>query len=106
MPAIVIGMSRSSGFAREAVAEHHVGVAALAVALERVARHAGAEEQQVVEVRHPALGAEAADVVDALARGALDLGDRVAVEGGRLAQARMPAVLAHQYAPALSTLKL
>ena len=56
-------------------------------------------------MRHLPLGAEAADVVDALARGPLDLGDHVAVEEGRLAQARLPAV-AHQYAPALSIVKL
>ena len=68
-------------------AEHDVGVAALAVALERVARDARAEQQQVVEVRQPPLRAEAADVVDALARRALDLGDRRAVEEVRLAQA-------------------
>jgi hypothetical protein len=40
----------------------------------------------VVEVRDPPLRSEAADVVDALARGALDLGDRVAVEQRGLAQ--------------------
>ena len=79
---------------RVAGAEHDVGVAALAVALERVARHARAEEQQVVEVRDLALGAPPADVVDPLARGALDLVDRVAVERRRLAQARVPAAVA------------
>ena len=59
-------------------------------------------------MRHAPLGAEAADVVDALARGALDLGDRVAVEQVRLAQAGVPAAggVGHQYAPALSILKL
>ena len=71
-------------------AERDVRVAALAVALERVARHARAEEQQVVEVRHRALGAEAADVVDPLARGALDLVDHVAVED-RAPRAARPA---------------
>ena len=85
-------------------AEHDVGVAALAVALERVARHARAEEQQVVEVRQPPLGAEAADVVDALARGALDLGDDVAVEERGLAQRRVAADVA--ISSAWSTLKL
>ena len=88
-----------------AVAEHDVGVAALAVALERIARDARAEEEQVVEVRQPALGAPAPDVVDALARGALDLGDHVAVEGGRLAQGRQVrrrGVAGHQ-SPASST---
>ena len=78
---------------REARAERDVGVAALAVALERVARDARAEEEQVVEVRHAPLGAEAADVVDALARRALDLRDHVAVEEVRLAQVPVGAVL-------------
>ena len=81
---------------REARSEHDVGAAALAVALERVTRHAGAEEEQVVEVRQPPLRAEAADVVDPLARRALDLGDDVAVVQVRLAQARMPGVVGHQ----------
>jgi hypothetical protein len=67
-------------------ADRHVGVAALAVPLQRVARHARAEEDEVVEVRHVPLGAEPADVVDAGPRSALDLGDRVTVEEGRLAQ--------------------
>ena len=75
----------------EPVSEHDVGVAALAVALERVARHARTQEEQVVEVRQPPLGTEAADVVDALARSALDLGDDVTVVEVALAQARMPA---------------
>jgi hypothetical protein len=90
-------------------AEHDVGAAALAVALERVARDAGAEEEQVVEVRQRTLRAEAADVVQALAGRPLDLGDRVAVEQRRLAQPRPPALLrgrGDQYAPALSTWKL
>jgi len=78
--------------AREATPDHDVGGAALAIALERIARDGRAEEQQVVEMRHAALGAEAADVVDPLARGALDLGDRAAVEGRGLAQAGVPAI--------------
>ncbi len=64
-----------------------------------------AEEQKIVEVRQPALGAEAADVVDPLRRGALDLGDRGPVEEVRLAE--VPRALlgcGHQYAAALSTL--
>jgi hypothetical protein len=108
---------------RKARAERDIRVAALAVALQRVARHAGPQEQQVVEVRHAALGAEAADVVDALAGGPLDLVDHVAVEDRALAQPGSPAAvggaaldvvaglpecveLGHQYAPALSTSKL
>jgi hypothetical protein len=82
MPAIVIGMQRLRRVAR---AHGHVRVAALAVPLERVARHARAEEEQVVEVRHAPLRAKAANVVDALAGRALDLGDRVAVEQRGLA---------------------
>jgi hypothetical protein len=82
-----------------------VGAAALAVALERVARDARAEEEQVVEVRQPPLRAETADVVDALTGRALDLGDRRSVEQVRLAQAPI-GLDGDQYAPALSTLKL
>ena len=40
-------------------------------------------------MRQPPLRAEAADVVDPLARGALDLGDRGAVVEVRLAQAAL-----------------
>ena len=87
-PAMVTGMSRCSGCLALPVAEDDVGVAALAVALQRVARHRRAEEQQVVEVRQRPLGAPAADVVDAGLGGALDVGDGGAVEGGGLAQAQ------------------
>ena len=109
-------LERLLGVAR---AQRDGRVAALAVALERIARHARAEEQEVVEVGEAALRAEAADVVDALARGALDLGDDVAVVEVRLAQPGVPAGAGrrpagldrlvfpgHQYAPALSTLKV
>ena len=72
-----------------AVAEHDVRVAALAIALQRVARDARAQQQEVVEVGEAALGAEAADVVDAFARGALDLGDDLAAEERRLAQGHL-----------------
>ena len=74
-------------------AENDVGGAALAVALERVARHARAEKEKVVEVGHATLRPPTADVVDALARGALNLPDRVAIKGRRLAQARSPPVV-------------
>ena len=107
IPAIVTGIFSSSGFFAKRVPEHDVGRAALAVALERVAGDRRAEEEEVVEVRQPPLRAEAADVVDALARGTLDLGDRRAVEEVRLAE--VPGTLGldrHQYAPAWSTLKL
>ena len=91
----------------EAGSKRHVGVAALAVALERIAGDAGAEEEQIVEVRQMPLRPEAADVVDALACGALDLRDDSAVEEIRLAQ--VPGTIfgrCHQYFPALSTWKL
>ena len=71
---------------REARPEDDVGRTALAITLERVARDRCAEEEQVIKVRQPALGAESADVVDPLGRGALDLGDDGAVEEVRLAQ--------------------
>ena len=72
----------------EARAEHDVGAAFLAIAFERIARDRGAEEQQVVEMRQLALGAGAADVIDAGRRGAADLGQRVVVEGRGLARRR------------------
>ena len=50
----------------------------LAVALQRIARHRGAEEQQIVEMRQLALGAAAANVVDAGRRGAPDFATSVA----------------------------
>src|SRR5665213_2647144 len=78
---------------REPRADHDVGAAALAVALERVAGDARAEQEQVVAVRQAPLRAEAADVVDALARGALDLGDHVPVVEVRLRQPWVPAVV-------------
>ena len=87
--------------AREPRAENDVGRALLAVALERVARDARAEQQEIVEVRQPPLRAEAPDVVDALSCSALDLGDHGTVVEERLAKGGI-----HQYAPALSILKL
>src|SRR5262249_21964194 len=92
---------------REARSEDHVGGAALAVALERVARDRRTEEEKIVEVRQPALRAEAANVVDPFRRSALDLGDDGAVEEVRLAE--VPAARlrrSHQYAAALSTLNV
>jgi hypothetical protein len=89
---------------RKACPEDDVGRAALAVALERVARDRRAEEEQVVEVRQAPLRPEAADVVDPLGRGALDLRDRRTVEEVRLAEVPGPRLDRHQYA--LSTWKL
>ena len=106
MPAIVIGIFRWSGAFAELVPDDDVRGKSqrLAVALERVARDAGAEQQEIVK-GEPPLGPETADVVDPLARGALNLCDHRAVEQVRLAEA--PACVGrHQYAVALSTLKL
>ena len=109
IPAIVIGIRELERLRRVARAERDVRRAPLAIPLERVARDARAEDEQVVEVRQPPLRAEAADVVDPLARGALDLGNGGAVVEVRLAQAALrvgePVVDGgHQYA--LSTWKV
>ena len=52
MPAMVIGIFRCDRLLGEARAEHDVGRAFLAIAFERIARDRGAEEQQIVEMRH------------------------------------------------------
>ena len=66
-------------------AEHHLGAASLAIAFEWIARHRRAEKQQIVEMRHPPLGAAAADIVNASRRRAADLAQGVVVERRRLA---------------------
>ena len=65
----------------EARAEHHVGRAFLAVAFERIAADRGAEKQEIVEMGDFALGAKPANIVDAGRGGAVDLRDRIFVEG-------------------------
>src|SRR5262249_587697 len=60
-----------NGFLGEARADGDVGAASLAVALERIARHRSAEENEVVEARQMALGAIAADLIEALVGGAV-----------------------------------
>jgi hypothetical protein len=65
-------------------AEHRARAAAFAIAFERVARQRGAEEQQVIEMRYAALGAEAANLVQAGGGRALHVIDGVAIEGGGL----------------------
>ena len=75
MPAMVIGIFSSIGFLAKRVPSIDVGRAFLAIAFERIAADRGAEEQQIVEMRQLALGAAAADVVDAGRRGAADFGD-------------------------------
>ncbi len=98
MPAMVMGILSVTGLRGEARADGDVGRAALAVAFERIAADRGAEEQQVVEMRQPPLGAATTDVVDAGRGRAANLRDRVVVEGRRLARRGVdPAVLrAHQ----------
>jgi hypothetical protein len=85
---MVIGIFSTIGFLAKRGAEHDGCVAFLAIAFERVARDRGAEEQQVVEMRQLALGAGAADIVDAGRRGAADFRDRIVVEGRGLARRR------------------
>ena len=77
------------GFLRVARAEHDVGIAPLPVPLQRIARHAGAEENQIVEARHSPLGAPAADRVEPRLSRPLDLVDHVAVERSRLLHSEM-----------------
>jgi hypothetical protein len=67
----------------EARSQHHVGAAFFPIALQRISRDRGAEKQQVVEMGKLALGAAAADIVDAGRRGALDFRNRIAVERRR-----------------------
>ena len=88
----------------EARAEHDIGGAALAIAFERIARDRGAEEEQVVEMRDLALGAAAADVIDAGGGGAADLGQGVIVEGRGLARNGRRIVIAHEVNPGIAGL--
>ena len=78
MPAMVIGIFSSIGFLAKRVPSDDVGAALLAIAFQRIARHRGAEKQQIVEMRQLALGAAAADIIDAGRRGAADFGQRIA----------------------------
>jgi hypothetical protein len=91
IPITIAGMSFG---ALSAPAKEALGRGATAMGTATTTGDGGmTEEEQIVEVRQAPLRAEPTDVVDALARGALDLGDRVAVERRRLAQ--VPAVEVH-----------
>ena len=68
MPAMVMGMSSSRGSGAVPAAEHGAGLAALAVALERVARDRGGQEDEIVEGRDLPAGAQASDRVAARCR--------------------------------------
>ena len=80
MPAMVIGILSSIGFLAKRVPIIDIGAAFLAIALERIARDRGAEEQQVVEMRQLALGAGATDIINAGGRSTADLRESVIVE--------------------------
>src|SRR5262249_59490466 len=62
--------------------EPYIGGALLAIAHKRIARDGAAEEDEVVEARQPALGAEAANLVEPLVGGAVDLRQHLRREGG------------------------
>ena len=70
-------------------AEHHVGRAFLAIAFQRIAADRCPEKQEIVEMRNLALGAKATNVVDAGRRRAVNLRDRMLVEGRRIAWRRV-----------------
>src|SRR6476619_7656928 len=91
----------------EARAEYHVGRAFLPVAFERIATDRGTKKQKIVEMGDFALRPETPDVVDAGRSGAVDLGDRMLVEGRGVTRRRMhPAGFGpHQYASRLSMWK-
>ncbi len=57
----------------EARAQRHIGGAFLAIAFQGIARDGGAEEDEIVEGGQLALGAVAADFIEALIGGAVDL---------------------------------
>ena len=91
----------------EAGADGDVGCALLAIAFQRIAADGSAEKQQVVEMRQLALGAAAANVVDAGGGGAANFGDRGVVERCRFARRRwiQRSPRRHQYCPTFSTWK-
>ena len=90
-------LERAAG---EAGADGDRGLALLAVALERVAGHRGAEQEQVVEGGERALRAEPANVVHPLVRRPVDLrDDRRGKRGGRAQPAAVGRSAAHGRAP-------
>ena len=80
------GNGELDGLGREARAQQSLGRAALAIAFERIARQRGGEEQQVVEIRYPALRPQSADFVQTGRGRALNVLDGVAVESRRFFQ--------------------
>ena len=67
----------------ESGAEDGLGHTLLAVTLERVTRHRSGKEQQIIEMRHVALGTQPADLVETMSRSILDVVDDAPVEAGR-----------------------
>jgi len=63
----------------EAGAEDGFGAAFFAVALQRIARQRSAEKHQIIEAGQLALGAHAADLIEAVGRGVADVIDGLAV---------------------------
>ena len=94
---------------RKAIAEHDFRPAFLAISFQRIPRHRCAEKKKIVEIRKPPLRPAAADIIDTRCSRTPDFGQRVVIEGRRRARSRgwpRPFMLGHQYAPALSMLKL
>ena len=79
----------------EAGPEPDIGGAFLAIALEGIARDRGAEKKQVVEGRQLALRAEAADLIEALIGGTVDLRQDMGRESG--GGALPPGIDAHEW---------
>ena len=92
---------------REAGADGDVGRTFFAISLERISAHRRAEKQQVVEMRQPALGSAAADIVNTRCRRAPDFRNRIIVKCRGFSRNRMLPVIfrGHQYNPILSTWK-
>ena len=87
MPAMVMGILSSIGFLAKRVPRCHISGAFLAIALQGIARDGGAKENEIVEGGQLALGAIAADFIEALIRGAMDLRQDVGREAVRRTQA-------------------
>ena len=88
MPAMVIGIASSIGRVAKRVPSTRLGRAAFAISFEGIARQRSGEKQQIVEIRHAAFRAQAADFVQAARGGALDVIDGRPVESGRFLELR------------------
>ena len=79
----------------KAGSKRHRSVAAFTIAFERITRNGSTEKQQIVEMRHPALRASAADIVNPGSCRAADFGQRVVVECRGLARRGRRILIAH-----------